>query len=175
MAKRKVVKVDKKTAERMHAEAKEAKMDEANELPIPQGDGIDHARWPAEARKLALLLVNPETDAMTQDELAKACGYSLRSVQRYMVDSEFKAYLNALMDRVYDDEVMLEAKKTLLYQMRKNRNLKAVEIVYKSRGMLKEVRQVTSDVTVKDERVSDDLDADIERLEKDVGVRRVVN
>lgn len=173
MAKRKVVKVDKKTAERMHAEAKERAMDEANDLPIPQGDGIDHARWPAEARKLALLHIDPAWSESTQEQRALECGYSLRSVQRYEMDPEFKAYINALAEKAYGDLYPLFV--AAMAAGLRAKNSKFVELYMKSRGMLKEVRQVTSDVTVKDERVSDDLDADIERLEKDVGMRRVVN
>lgn len=142
-------------------------------MPIPD-DGVDHARWPAEARKLALLMVDPKWSGATQEELGKECGYSLRSVQRYMSDPEFKAYVNTVANKAYDDlfPLFVAAMKRGLA----SGNSKYVELFMKSRGMLKEVRQVTSDVNVNDNRSGvDDLDADIERLRREAGLDSTVN
>jgi hypothetical protein len=161
--------VDKKVAEAIDRAKKDEVLDDNAEAPIPTNDGIDHMRWSSQERALARLLVDPENDELTQEELGAKCGYSLRSVQRKLADPNFKAYVNAMIERVYDDEIMAEAKKTLLYQLRKNRNLKAVELVYKSKGMLKEVREVKSDVNVTDNRPSTnaEIDDELARLEKE--------
>lgn len=173
MAKRKPIKVDKRVAARLHAEAKDAKIDAVNDIPIPVGDGIDHARWPAEARKLAQLNVDPAWVASTQKERGDECGYSLRSVQRYETDHEFKAYVNQLAAKVYDNE-MYVLWVTAMKRGLMRGDAKFCELYGKARGFFKEVRQIESNVTVTDKRADDvALDDELERLERET--RKTVN
>jgi hypothetical protein len=159
--------VDKKVAEAIDRAKKDEVLDDNAELPIPN-DGIDHLRWPSEARRLATLLLDAESAGMTQEELGKACGYSLRSVQRYLADPAFKAYVNELADKTYEDDLkplFVQAMKRGL----KSGNSKFVELYMKSRGMLKEVRQTVADVNINDKRdtSNDALDDELARLEKE--------
>lgn len=167
--KRKVV-VDKKTAQRLHDEAKDRKIDEANEMPVPD-DGLEHSAWPAEARKLAMLHVDPRWLGSTQDERAKECGYSLRSVQRYETDPKFHEYVNALARQAYGRLYPLWVA-GMEAGLRRG-DIKFLELYAKVTRMIEQA-QASVNINVKTNG-DDNVDAEIERLEKDVGVRKVVN
>jgi hypothetical protein len=169
MGKRKIV-VDKRTAAKLHDEAKEANRDVAVDVPAPAGDGLDHMRWPPEARLLAKLIVDPKYLGATQQQLADECGYSLRSVQRYLNDPEFEAYCNAIAEKMIKGEGLLAESVQALRKGLRDGNMKAVELVFKAKGYLKEIRQVTADVTTTDNRQNDATDDEIERLRRELGV-----
>lgn len=172
---RRKIYVDNKVMERILRkqqanEAKEKALDEAYAAEVPD-DGIDHMRWPPEARKLALLLLDPAHAHKTQAELAQLCGYSLRSVQRYMANPEFKKYVNQIANRIFDDEADTYFRRAVLNGLKKG-EFKFVELYAKMKGMLKEVRKVESDVNINDNRKDDDKDtlAEIERLREELGM-----
>lgn len=176
MAKRKVYfdrrvreRIERKQKAEVANEEKEKALDEAHEAEVPD-DGIDHMRWPPEARKLALLLLDPANAGKTQAELGQMCGYSLRSVQRYMGMPEFKKYVNQIANRIFDDEADTYFRRSVLAGLKRG-EFKFVELYAKMRGMLKEVRKVESDVNINDGRKdnADDL-AEIERLRKEIGM-----
>lgn len=174
---RRTIKVDRRVQARINGEhkreaakAKEVALDDANEAPIPD-DGLDHERWPAEARKLALLMLDPSNMGLTQTQLGEMCGYSLRSVQRYQSMPSFKAYVNSIADRMYSDDAHALFVRAMMKGLDRG-DPKFVELYMKSKGMLKNVNQNVSDVNINDTRRKNDDDdlAEIERLRREAGL-----
>jgi hypothetical protein len=151
--------VDKKVQARIDAKAKGVDPDEK--------DG-ESGTWSSSAVKLAYLLCDPTMLGATQEQLADKSGFSLRSVQRYMNEKPaFKKYAQEVAESVYGElyPIFVAAMKKGL----EAGNSKFVELFMRSRGMLKEVRQVESKVEVTQTNASDDaLEAEIARLEKTV-------
>lgn len=166
---KKGVPVDEKTMDAILSD-KAQKVDENHDMPIPN-DGIDHMRWPPEARRLALLYCDPEHMKSTHKELAEASGYSLRSVTRYLNDPEFIEYCNQIANRIYANKLYPIFVAGMERGLREG-NPKFYEMFMKSRGMLREVREVKSDVTVNDQRekATAELDDEIDRLERETGL-----
>jgi Helix-turn-helix of insertion element transposase len=170
---RKVV-VDKATMAAMKATSKNDILDDNAETPVPTMDGIDHMAWPAEARKLALLRIDPAYLGATQEMLAEGCGYSLRSVVRYLNDPAFDAYCNKIADRTLKNELLTDIVAALRKGIRGG-NSKHLELAMKSLGMLKEVRQTVSDVTINDKSTPVSDNDEIDRLRRELGLDDAVN
>jgi hypothetical protein len=150
--------VDKKVQARIDARAKGVDPDE--EKPLGS-DG-----WSAEAVKLAHLMCDPAYIGATQEDLAKGSGYSLRSVQRYMADPAFKKYAQEVAEKAFGDLFPMWV--AGIAKGMKAGNSKFFEFYGKATARFKEVRQVTSDVTIADKR-EDDVESEIERLERELG------
>ena len=120
----------------------------------------------AQQTKAAELLVSNDIHRLTMEQIAEQCGVSRVGLWKWRNDPDFIAYKNELAERRMDDfladayEMVRGMAKA--GQSEKTR-LKALEIVLKNRGKLTDVQKVEQ--TVKDERSTEAILADIERLE----------
>lgn len=120
----------------------------------------------AQQMKAAELFAMQDVNHMKVEEIAQEVGVSRITLWKWRQEPEFIAYKNDLAERRMED-FLDEAYKLLRGmatdgQSEKTR-LKAVELVLKNRGKLTDVQKVEQ--TVKDERSSEAILADIERLE----------
>lgn len=125
----------------------------------------------AEKQKALLLLtqqiIDAEAPKRTFAQVAEECGISERQLFRWRTnDKEFAEARKELVDS-YAEEIVSEAFMALSYQLRRNKNVKAAEVLLKSRGMLVDRKEVQgelkhehSDVSAKDnEALMDELEA----------------
>lgn len=93
-----------------------------------------------EKQKALLLLtrqiIDPDAPRMTYDEIAAEVGISERQLFRWRTqDPEFKEARKHLVES-YADEMVSEGFSALRKQIRNRSNVKAVEVLFKSRGLL---------------------------------------
>lgn len=125
----------------------------------------------AEKQKALLLLtqqiIDPNAPRLTYGEVAEQCGISERQLFRWRTqDKEFADARRELVDS-YADEIVADAFMALKYQVSRNKNVKAAEVLLKSRGMLVDRKEVQgelkhehSHVSAKDnEALMNELDA----------------
>ena len=105
---------------------------------------------PEKQRALLLLtrqIVDPDAPRMTYDEIASEVGISERQLFNWRTqDEEFKAARKHLVDS-YASEMISEGFSALRKQIRNRSNVKAVEVLFKSQGLLIEKQEVTANVT----------------------------
>lgn len=165
------MKVEKAEYDRLTTRQKDQAVDDALEFKTPDNDGIDHEKWPIPARKLALLMLDPEFS--TDDKrLGAECGYSLRSVKRYKQDPDFISYVNQVSKRVYFDETFWMMVLAIRKGLMSSKPSRYIELYMKSLGMLKEVRTVEGTVNVNENKTLTlvDLRTELEQLRKEAGI-----
>ncbi|WP_407310545.1 phBC6A51 family helix-turn-helix protein [Desulfosporosinus sp. SB140] len=105
---------------------------------------------PEKQRALLLLtrqIVDPDAPRMTYDEIALEVGISERQLFNWRTqDDDFKAVRKQLVDS-YASEMISEGFSALRKQIRNRSNVKAVEVLFKSQGMLIEKQEVTANIT----------------------------
>jgi DNA-binding transcriptional MerR regulator len=130
-----------------------------------------------EKQKALLLLtqqiVDPNAPRLTYGEIAKQCGISERQLHRWRTaDKEFAEARKELVD-AYADELVADAFSALKWQLRNKRNVKAAEVLLKSRGMLVDRKEVTGELT---QNINDLSAADNERLAEELeALKRKLN
>jgi hypothetical protein len=101
--------------------------------------GKFHELKPEKQKALLLLtqqIVDPEAPRLTYEEIAKECGVSTVTLFKWRTDdADFAAARKELVDK-YADELVSDAFGALRKKLRNEANVKAAEVVLKSRGML---------------------------------------
>lgn len=108
------------------------------------------ASMKAEKQAALLLLtqqiIDPNAPKLTYAEIADKVGISERQLFRWRTqDTEFSQARKELVES-YADELVGDAFMALTYQVRHNKNVKAAEVLLKSRGMLVDRKEVSGDL-----------------------------
>ena len=117
----------------------------------------------ATQKKCAELLVMKDINKMNITEIAEEVGVNRSTIFRWKQTKEFNDYLNTLADefqRSFLADAFGELRKIMTYG-KPHEKLKAVELILKNQGRLKENTEVTA--TVKQE-------IDVEGFLKDLGL-----
>lgn len=126
------------------------------------------------AKQKAILLltrqiIDPEAPKINYDEIAAECDVSVRQLFRWRQEPEFRAARAEVVD-MYADEIVGDAFSALHWQVSKKRNVKAAEVLLKSRGMLVDRKEVSADVRAEVTEVSaqdaDSLRDELEQLRR---------
>lgn len=126
----------------------------------------------AQKQRAILLLtrqiIDPDAPEMKLQEIADEIGVDQSTLFRWRTqDSEFMEARKELVDK-YADEIVGDAFTALRYQVKKKKNVKAAEVLLKSRGMLVDRKEVSGDMTLQHSDVSsqdnDALMAELEQL-----------
>lgn len=103
----------------------------------------------ASQKKACELLVMKDINGMDNNAIAKECGVNRSTLYRWKQTKEFNDYLNALADefqRSFLSDAFSELRKIMMYG-KPSEKLKAIELVMKNQGKLKETTEVTANVT----------------------------
>lgn len=93
-------------------------------------------------------IVDPDAERLTYAQIAEQCGVDDRTLFRWRTnDADFQAARKELVDR-YADEIVSDAFVALRKQLRTKANVKAAEVVLKSRGMLIDRKEGGPDTVV---------------------------
>ena len=105
----------------------------------------------ATQKKACELLIMKDINKMSNDEIAEAVGVNRTTLYRWKQDKAFNDYLNSLADefqRSFLSDAFSELRKIMLYG-KPHEKLKAVELILKNQGKLKEVQEVDTKVSTK--------------------------
>ena len=105
-------------------------------------------RLDANMRKAAELLVMRDINGMSNDQIAKECGVNRSTFYRWKQKPEFNDYLNELTEefhRSFLSDAYSELRKIMLYG-KAHEKLKAIELMLKNQGRLKDVKETTAKV-----------------------------
>lgn len=105
-------------------------------------------RIDASMRKAAELLVMRDINGMTNDQIAEECGVNRSTLYRWKQKPEFNDYLNELTEefqRSFLSDAYSELRKIMLYG-KSHEKLKAIELMLKNQGRLKDVKETTAKV-----------------------------
>lgn len=105
----------------------------------------------ATQKKACELLVMKDINKMTNDQIAEEVGVNRTTLYRWKQDKAFNDYLNSLADefqRSFLSDAFAELRKIMLYG-KPHERLKAVELILKNQGKLKEVSEVDAKVNTK--------------------------
>lgn len=123
----------------------------------------------AAQRKAAEIIATNDIHQMTNAQVAEAVGISERTLYRWKQDEAFVGYQNEVAERSMED-FLAEAYNILKAITRKGRSehvkIKALELVLKNRGKLTDVQKV--EAKVEDLRSNEQIEADIEELQKEL-------
>lgn len=114
-------------------------------------------RLSATQKKCAELLIMKDINNMTNNDIADQCGIDRATLYRWKQKKEFNNYLNELADefnRSFLSDAYSELRKILLYG-KNHEKLKAVELILKGQGKLKDVQETKT--TVQAEVSIDDM------------------
>ncbi|UJF36543.1 phBC6A51 family helix-turn-helix protein [Paenibacillus hexagrammi] len=108
------------------------------------------AQMKAEKQKALLLLtqqiIDPNAPKLTYAEIAEQAGISERQLFRWRTnDGEFAQARKEIVES-YADELIADAFMALKYQVSRNKNVKAAEVLLKSRGMLVDRKEVAGEL-----------------------------
>lgn len=104
-------------------------------------------------------IVDPDAERMTYEDIAKECGVSTVTLFNWRTsDADFQAARKELVDK-YADEIVSDAFTALRKQLRTKANVKAAEVVLKSRGMLIDRKEGGPDTVVNVDVSGQDNDA----------------
>jgi AcrR family transcriptional regulator len=120
----------------------------------------------ARQREAAEYFVTNDFHQMTHAQIAEKVGVSERTLYRWKKDPEFAAYVNYLSDQVMHSfiaEASTELRNIVRHGSDKDK-LKGIELVYKANGKMRDVQDQT--VTVRDERTTESVKAEIEELKR---------
>lgn len=102
----------------------------------------------ATQKKACEMLVMKDINKMTNDEIAEACGVDRSTFYRWKQKKEFNDYLNSLADefqRSFLSDAFAELRKIMMYG-KPHEKLKAVELILKNQGKLKETAEINANV-----------------------------
>ena len=102
----------------------------------------------ATQKKACEMLVMKDINRMTNDEIAEACGVDRSTFYRWKQKKEFNDYLNSLADefqRSFLSDAFAELRKIMMYG-KPHEKLKAVELILKNQGKLKETTELNANV-----------------------------
>lgn len=102
----------------------------------------------ASQKKACELLIMKDINDMTNDAIAEAVGVNRSTLYRWKQTAEFNDYLNSLADefqRSFLSDAFAELRKIMLYG-RPSEKLKAVELILKNQGKLKDTTEVNATV-----------------------------
>lgn len=99
-------------------------------------------------RKACELLVMRDINGMSNDQIAEECGVNRSTLYRWKQKPEFNDYLNELTEefqRSFLSDAYSELRKIMLYG-KSHEKLKAIELMLKNQGRLKDVKETTAKV-----------------------------
>lgn len=102
----------------------------------------------ASQKKACELLVMKDINKMSNDDIAKECGVDRSTFYRWKQKKEFNDYLNSLADefqRSFLADAFAELRKLMTYG-KPHEKLKAIELVMKNQGKLKESTDINANV-----------------------------
>lgn len=102
----------------------------------------------ATQKKACELLVMKDINKMTNDQIAEEVGVNRTTLYRWKQDKAFNDYLNSLADefqRSFLADAFSELRKIMLYG-KPHERLKAVELILKNQGKLKDVQELDAKV-----------------------------
>lgn len=102
----------------------------------------------ATQKKACEMLVMKDINGMGNDAIAEACGIDRSTLYRWKQKKEFNDYLNSLADefqRSFLSEAFAELRKLMMYG-KPHEKLKAVELILKNQGKLKDQTELTANV-----------------------------
>lgn len=102
----------------------------------------------ATQKKCAELIVMQDINKMTINQMAEELGVNRSTIFRWKQTKEFNDYLNSLADefqRSFLSEAFAELR-TIMKHGRTHEKLKAVELILKNQGKLKEQTDITATV-----------------------------
>lgn len=115
-------------------------------------DGTDETtvkkRLSATQKKCAELLIMKDISNMSNNDIADQCGIDRATLYRWKQKKEFNDYLNDLADefnRSFLSDAYSELRKILVYG-KNHEKLKAVELILKGQGKLKDVQETRATV-----------------------------
>lgn len=111
----------------------------------------------ATQKKCAELIIMMDINKMTYQQIAEEIGVNRSTIFRWKQNKEFNDYLNTLADE-FQRSFLSEAFGTLRSILKNGRTqdqLKAIELILKNQGKLKDSQEVTA--TVKTEVNADDF------------------
>lgn len=117
----------------------------------------------ATQKKACELLIMKDINKMSNDDIAEAVGVDRSTLYRWKQKKEFNDYLNNLADefqRSFLSEAFSELRKIMAYG-KSHEKLKAIELVLKNQGKLKETTDINA--TVKQ-------DVDVDTFLKELGL-----
>lgn len=101
--------------------------------------------------KAVNLMIQKDLNGMSYDDIAKACGVDRSTLYRWKQKPAFNDYLLELTEefqRSFLNETYIELRKILLFSSNDAQKLKAIELMLKNQGRLKEVKETTTTAEV---------------------------
>ena len=126
-------------------------------------ENITNLGLSATQKKACELLIMKDINKMSNDDIAEAVGVDRSTLYRWKQKKEFNDYLNNLADefqRSFLSEAFSELRKIMAYG-KSHEKLKAIELVLKNQGKLKETTDINA--TVKQ-------DVDVDTFLKELGL-----
>lgn len=102
----------------------------------------------ATQKKACELLVMKDINGINNDSIAEECGVNRSTLYRWKQDKAFNDYLNSLADefqRSFLSDAFAELRKIMMYG-KPSEKLKAVELILKNQGKLKDTSEVTATI-----------------------------
>lgn len=120
-------------------------------------------RLDANMRKACELLVMKDINGLSNDQIAEQCGVNRSTLYRWKQRKDFNDYLNELTEefqRSFLSDAYSELRKIMMYG-KSHEKLKAIELMLKNQGRLKEVRETTANV---------ESEINVKQLFKELGI-----
>lgn len=114
--------------------------------------------------KAVNLLIQKDVNGMSNDEIAKACGVDRSTLYRWKQKKEFNDYLLELTEefqRSFLNETYIELRKILMFSQNDAQKLKAIELMLRNQGRIKEVKETTTTAEV---------EVNVQELFKELGI-----
>lgn len=118
-------------------------------------------------RKAAELLATKDQHGKTNTQIAEACNISIRTLSRWRLNEHFISYQTEIAERLmhsFLSEAYIELRKLMKSGQSEKTRLKAIELILKNQGRLKNVQE--SSVITQNERSNEAVKAEIARLEE---------
>lgn len=120
-------------------------------------------RLDANQRKACELLVMRDINGLSNDQIAEECGVNRSTLYRWKQKPEFNDYLNELTEefqRSFLSDAYAELRKIMIYG-KSHEKLKAIELMLKNQGRLKDVKETTAKV---------ETELNVQSLFKELGI-----
>lgn len=120
-------------------------------------------RLDATQRKACELLVMRDINGLSNDQIAEECGVNRSTLYRWKQKPEFNDYLNELTEefqRSFLSDAYAELRKIMIYG-KSHEKLKAIELMLKNQGRLKDVKETTAKV---------ETELNVQSLFKELGI-----
>ena len=109
-------------------------------------------------------MIQKDINGMSYDDIAKACGVDRSTLYRWKQKPAFNDYLLELTEefqRSFLNETYIELRKILMFSQNDAQKLKAIELMLKNQGRLKEVKETTATV---------EAEVNVQELFKELGI-----